>query len=440
MITESFNQVVCEQLAEYLDPSLPEKTLIFCATDRHADLVVYLLKRALQTQYGSVDDEEVKKITGTADKPLELIRRYKNEASPKIAVTVDLLTTGIDVPAICNVVFMRRVNSRILYEQMLGRATRRCDEIGKTVFRVFDAVKLYEGIGLLSSMKPVVVNPQISFSQLVDELSTVQNVQALPEIVDQFLAKFQQKRRYLSGDSKEQLESLAGMSITDMAKYLKRSSPREVVEWFGDKKAMAELLDRKDGGRQPLLISRHVDQVIRVERGYGKAEKPQDYLDSFRTFLNENINQIPALMAVVQRPRELTRSQLKEVKLLLDNAGYSETNLQTAWRETTNQDIAASIIGFIRQAALGDALISYTERVDKAIAKIIASRSWTEPQRKWLERIGKQLKLETIVDKAAFEQGQFKSMGGFNRINKTFDGELENILSEINREIWEDVG
>nr|WP_049561597.1 type I restriction-modification enzyme R subunit C-terminal domain-containing protein [Limnoraphis robusta] len=225
-----------------------------------------------------------------------------------------------------------------------------------------------------------------------------------------------------------------------MAKYLKRSSPREVVEWFGDKKAIAELLDRKDGGRKPLLISRHVDRVIRVERGYGKAEKPQDYLDSFRTFLNENINQITALMAVVQRPRELTRSQLKEVKLLLDNAGYSEITLQTAWRETTNQDIAASIIGFIRQAALGDALISYTERVDKAISKIIASRSWTEPQRKWLERIGKQLKLETIVDKAAFEQGQFKSMGGFNRINKTFDGELENILSEINREIWEDVG
>jgi type I restriction enzyme R subunit len=440
VITESFNRVVCEKLAEYLDPTLPEKTLIFCATDRHADLVVDLLKRALQTQYGTVDDEEVKKITGTADKPLELIRRYKNEASPKIAVTVDLLTTGIDVPAICNVVFLRRVNSRILYEQMLGRATRRCDEIGKTVFRVFDAVKWYEGISPVSSMKPVVVNPQISFSQLVDELSTVQNDQALPEIVDQLLAKFQQKRRHLSGDSKEQLETWAGMSITDMAKYLKRCSPREVVEWFGEKKVIAELLDRKDGGRQPLLISRHVDQVIRVERGYGKAEKPQDYLDSFCTFLNENINQVPALMVVVQRPRELTRSQLKEVKLLLDNAGYSEITLQTAWRETTNQDIAASIIGFIRQAALGDVLISYTERVDKAISKIIASRSWTEPQRKWLERIGKQLKLETIVDKVAFEQGQFKSMGGFNRINKTFDGELENILIEINQNIWEDVG
>jgi type I restriction enzyme R subunit len=53
-------------------------------------------------------------------------------------VTVDLLTTGIDVPAITNLVFVRRVNSRILYDQMIGRATRRCDEIGKEYFRIFD--------------------------------------------------------------------------------------------------------------------------------------------------------------------------------------------------------------------------------------------------------------------------------------------------------------
>ena len=64
-----------------------------------------------------------------------LIRSFRNDANPKIAVTVDLLTTGIDVPKITNLVFLRRVNSRILYEQMIGRATRLCPEIGKEVFR-----------------------------------------------------------------------------------------------------------------------------------------------------------------------------------------------------------------------------------------------------------------------------------------------------------------
>jgi type I restriction enzyme R subunit len=52
----------------------------------------------LAEQYGSVEDDAVAKITGSADKPLQLIRQFRNEVNPKIAVTVDLLTTGIDVP------------------------------------------------------------------------------------------------------------------------------------------------------------------------------------------------------------------------------------------------------------------------------------------------------------------------------------------------------
>jgi type I restriction enzyme R subunit len=108
VITESFNRVVCEYLARELDPSSRQKTLIFCVNDAHADLVVVELKKAFAKQYGSVEDDAVLKITGAADKPLQLIRRYKNERSPNVAVTVDLLTTGIDVPEICNLVFLRR--------------------------------------------------------------------------------------------------------------------------------------------------------------------------------------------------------------------------------------------------------------------------------------------------------------------------------------------
>lgn len=104
-----------------------------------------------------MEDDAVAKITGYADRPLQLIRQFRNEANPKIAVSVDLLTTGIDIRAICNLVFIRRVNSHILYEQMLGLATRRCDEIGKQVFRIFDAVNLYEAIAPVSTMKPVAV-------------------------------------------------------------------------------------------------------------------------------------------------------------------------------------------------------------------------------------------------------------------------------------------
>src|SRR5688500_7659111 len=161
-------------------------------------MVVAFLKEAFTEQYGSVDDDAVAKITGAADKPMQLIRKFKNERLPSVAVTVDLLTTGIDVPEIVNLVFIRRVRSRILYEQMLGRATRLCEDLHgdgqpKERFMIYDAVDLYAALEPYTSMKPVVTQPKITFQQLLQELATVTDPVALGEIKDQLVTKLQQK-------------------------------------------------------------------------------------------------------------------------------------------------------------------------------------------------------------------------------------------------------
>jgi type I restriction enzyme R subunit len=166
VVTVPFNATVAKALAEHIDPSLPGKTLIFAVSDAHADIVVDQVKKAMEERYGEIEDAAVKKITGSVDRVGTLIRSFRNDALPKIAVTVDLLTTGIEVPSIVNLVFLRRVNSRILYEQMIGRATRPCDEIEKETFRIFDAVDLYPHLQNLTQMKPVVVNPSITLEQL----------------------------------------------------------------------------------------------------------------------------------------------------------------------------------------------------------------------------------------------------------------------------------
>jgi len=101
-----------------------------------------------------------------------MILKFKNEKFPNIAVTVDLLTTGIDVHKICNLVFLHRVRFRILYEQMLGRATRPCDRIRKDHFNIFDAVGLYEALEPVTNMKAVAPGPTVTFHQLVKELTS----------------------------------------------------------------------------------------------------------------------------------------------------------------------------------------------------------------------------------------------------------------------------
>jgi type I restriction enzyme R subunit len=120
VVTVPFNKAVAEELARHIDPSLPGKTLIFAVNDAHADIVVAEIKKAFVAAYGEIEDAAIRKITGSVDRVGALIRSFRNDTFPKIAVTVDLLTTGIDIPSIENLVFIRRVNSRILYEQMLG--------------------------------------------------------------------------------------------------------------------------------------------------------------------------------------------------------------------------------------------------------------------------------------------------------------------------------
>ena len=74
------------------------------------------------------------KITGspTVDRPLQRIREFRNRPNPGIVVTVDMLTTGVDIPDLEFIVFLRPVKSRILFEQMLGRGTRKGEQATRT--------------------------------------------------------------------------------------------------------------------------------------------------------------------------------------------------------------------------------------------------------------------------------------------------------------------
>ena len=446
VITRAFNEVVCDYLAQELDPASRRKTLIFCVSDSHADLVVDLLKQAFKKQYGSVEDDAVIKITGAADKPLQLIRRYRNERLPNVAVTVDLLTTSVDVPEICNLVFLRQVSSRILFDQMLGRATRLCDFGGvedKESFRVFDAVRIFEAIGNMTAMQPVVTT-KIGFTQLAKELATLKDEAATALARDQFLAKLQRKKHHLSAQDNQDFAAQAGMAPQAFIQKLKTLPLVDVANWFIQHPDLGELLDRQSNGvPRTVYVSDHPDCFKRAERGYGKAHKPEDYLREFGDYLKSHSNEIPALLTVLTRPRDLTRAQLRELVLALDAAGFSETSLATAWRELTNQDIAAHIVGYIRQAAIGDPLLPYGERVDHALQQLLADppggTPWTTPQRDWLKRIAAQTKANVLVDCAALDDPDLifkREGGGFGRLDKIFNGQLQPVLAAFNDALW----
>lgn len=113
-----------------------EKSIIFCVDDTHAALMAAELRRL------SGDQDYAARITRSERNSHQLERNFAEvgRAKPRVAVTVDLLTTGYDAPDVKNIVFARPLQSAILYKQMKGRGTRLCDDIDKRYFTIFDYV------------------------------------------------------------------------------------------------------------------------------------------------------------------------------------------------------------------------------------------------------------------------------------------------------------
>jgi type I restriction enzyme, R subunit len=459
VITDGFNRAVAKELALHLDPFGEAKTIVFCVDDDHAERFVPILKAALAEAHGPIDDALVKKITGSIDRPNDAIRHFKNESFPQIAVTVDLLTTGIDVPKVSNLVFLRRVRSRILYEQMLGRATRLCPSIGKEVFKVFDAVGLYDALSQVSDMKPLVKDVTRTTKELITELLDPRSArlkggdegrshadELLAEIVEKLRRTVRRAQKLSatedSANIMDGLEAALGCTMKALPDRLRELGTTGAIETFRSKPELVSLLERLSLSNQrgkTAVIAPHDDQVVSVERGYGAGNtRPEDYLKAFGTFITANQNQLAALAVVCRRPRDLTRAQLKDLKLKLDAAGFSEASLRAAWREWKNEDIAATIIGFIRQRAIGSPLVPYEQRVDRAVQKVLTAGGFTEPQKKWLARIAEQMKKEVIVDDEAFSKGAFANVGGWKGVDKQLGGRLAKVLEEIGDEVWND--
>lgn len=438
VITEGFNRAVADELTRHIDLSEPDKTLVFAASDAHADIVVKVLREAFREVYGELEDDAIQKITGKVNHVGKVILSYRNDTLPKIAVTVDLLTTGVDVPKITNLVFLRRVNSRILYEQMLGRATRLCPDIGKETFRIFDAVDLYSRLQQMTEMKPVAADPKISLTQLLEELAAIEDERHRADLRDQIIVRLSRRLNGLSAEARAQAELATGEAPEDTLQRFRNSTPDQMASWVKERPNFGPALDWKtDGGTPDMVpISEQLDAVKAVTRGYGNGQKPEDYLDAFADFIRNNVNKIAALETVVQRPRDLTRNELRDLRLQLDAQGFTDASIRRAWSDAKNEDIAASIIGYIRQAALGDALIPYADRVKNAVDTVIKNGTWTDVQKRWLHRIGEQLHRGIVVDREALDEEPFKADGGFKVINKRFDGKLETILSDLSEALW----
>lgn len=449
IITPSFNRTVLEEITRDIDPEdvMQGKTLIYAVDDEHADLIVKILKE-IYTNYG-IDNDAIMKITGSVAggnkrKVQEAIKRFKNERFPSIAVTVDLLTTGIDVPEITTLVFMRRVKSRILFEQMLGRATRLCPKINKTHFEIYDPVGVYDSLEEVNTMQPVSADPKTTFAQLLDGLEVLEDEAHIKNAVAQIIAKLQRVKRRLTKEEVNEFKDLAaGLTVEGFIQKIESLPAAEARNTLLMEASLLEMLDDKHGhGGYTKVISDKQDKFLIRERGFGKNEqRPEDYLEAFEDFVKNNVNEIAALNIICTRPKELTRETLKSLRMALAQNGFTTQQLNTAVSEITSEEITADIISLVRRYAIGSPLVSHQARIRRAVDKLKKAHNFSRVELNWLSRIESYLLNESVMNVKVFDEDErFKTNGGYKRLNQVFRNNLEGIITELNEYLYDDGG
>jgi type I restriction enzyme, R subunit len=446
------NRKILEELKAYADEHERDygrfpKTLIFAANDlphtSHADQLVDLARDI----FGR-GDNFVAKITGSpsVDRPLQRIREFRNRPNPGIVVSVDLMSTGVDIPDLEYIVFLRPVKSRILFEQMLGRGTRKGERYpDKSHFIVFDC---FDGTLLEYFRKTtgMTVEPPEgdgkSITQIIEEIwqnrDRAYNTRRL-------VKRLQRIEKQMVGDARELFARFIpdgdmGRFAEDLAALL-RESFTDTMRTLRDPDFQKLLIDYPRGQRTFIVAPGVTDQVESewlIRSGTGQEYKPTEYLEAFASFVHEHQDQVQAISILLSSPSGWGAAPLSELRQALTQAPehFTEANLQRAFNAAHNKALV-DIISMVKRAAVETSpLLTAEERVNQAVDHVIADRTLTEAQAKWMEYIRQHLVANLSIEQEDFEAIPVLSdHGGWGRANRVFDGQLTGLLEELNEEL-----
>lgn len=437
---------IVQEVAGYLREQETEfhhfpKTLVFAHNDlphtSHADRLVNLLRDEFER-----GDAFVVKITGNpnVDRPLQRIREFRNRPEPGIVVTVDMLSTGVDIPALENIILLRPVRSRILFEQIMGRGTRLCPTIAKIKFTFFDCVGALEYFAKATAFTADPPGkPTRTLSKIIEDIYGNQDRDYNTNIL---VHRLQRIAKNVSAEGRKDFEKwIPQGDISAFAAGL----PNAIETHWADTLQLLRnpdfqnLLENYPRVKPFFIIADSVTD--QVESGYlirtrdGKAVRPEDYLKAFEVFVRENPGHVEAIQILLNRPAAWSTHALAELRQKLEEQpeGFNEPRLRQVYHHEL-----ADIISLVKHAGEGDELLSAEKRVDQALAKVTAQRILTMDQEKWLDLIRSHLVENLAIDREDFELITFTRAGGsWGRVNRDFGGQLDKLLGSVNKAIAE---
>ena len=415
------------------------KILIFAVNDiphaSHADQLVRICREVFNQ-----GDDFVQKITGNpnVDRPLQRIREFRNRPKPKVVVTVDMLSTGVDIPALEFIVFLRPVKSRILWEQMLGRGTRRCDDINKSKFVVFDCfdgtlIRYFKNVSNFKIESPQ--KPVLSIPQIIEKIWQNIDRQYHSNVLVKRLRRIEKE---MSGDARTMFaqwieDGDVGKFAGDLLRSL-RDSFTDTMKLLRNPKFQKLLVEYPRAMRSFWVSYDTEDEVSsRVEERFGEHATASDYLDAFSKFIREHQDQITAIKILLERPKDWNPQALEQLRQTLRQHNFNEAKLKEAHARVYHKQLA-DIISMVKHAAREELpILSAEERVEAVITRIRSRHQFSPEQLQWLAFIQNHLVNNLSIDLDDLEnQPVFTDRGGVARARRLFGAQLPELIDELN--------
>ncbi|MCD6459174.1 DEAD/DEAH box helicase family protein [bacterium] len=463
------------------------KTLVYAKDDNHAEEIVQIIRE----EFDEGNDFAVKITYKTeGEKPENLIRQFRNDFYPRIAVTVDMIATGTDIKPLEIVFFMRVVRSRNYFEQMKGRGVRVMrnddfmavtpDALAKEKFVIVDAVGVTD-IDELNDTRPLDQKPSISFEKL---LKSIRFGKPTKEKLSSIASRLVRLEKKLTEQQNQEVLKLSdGKKLSDFARdfivaidedkaYIEISKQKstDYNEYKPTKKEVDELCNKKmieavkgfigNGKLMERLpeLKAETEQIIdtvsvdEVEyAGYSpiSTQKAKNVVKSFKDFIEKNKDELDALQ-VLYSHKKLKWRDLKELSEKIKTPPYSlsPSKIWQAYKQLEGSKVhglstnkVADFVSLLKfEIGEVNELEPFMDTIDKRFAKWLSKQramgvSFTQEQLNWLEKMKNHIADSVEFSNEDFEYAPFDQMGGIGKALSVFGDKFDSVLKDLCEEL-----
>lgn len=454
------------------------KTLIFAKTDSHADDIIQIVRDGFDE-----GNKFCQKITYSAKNPDVVLGSFRNDYYPRIAVTVDMIATGVDVKPIECLIFMRDVRSKNYFEQMKGRGTRTLDvedlrKVSPSAANNKDHFVIVDAVGVTKSKKTdtrtLERKPLVSMKELMMNVALgAKDEDTLTSLANRII----RLNSRMTAAEKKQFEKNVGNSAGKVAESLLNAFDEDVIlekskSDTGENEPTEEQLEQAKTAlikeavapfykpetrdfienmrrcHDQIIDNVNLDTVLFADFDTKREETADKIITSFREFIEENKDEIIALRIIYNQKYSDRPMAIEQLKALYEKLRSKGVTVERLWecyalkqpskvkRGTMAQ--LTDLISIIRfEMGYEDNLSPFADKVNYNFMKWTLDKNagaahFTDEQMDWLRLIKEHIITSLSIESEDLDLNPFDRKGGLGRFYEIFGERYEELLRELN--------